>query len=272
MRDAASNVRPCRGALRGDELGDVVEGEDGAVIFFIRALICDADGEGALLPADVEGDLLQGARFQRVLVMFVEHGAEIDAADEMMQLTLYIASKALFDHDIEGDSDAVSRNVTHLLEYFTRLVSPFFSLLLKLPLPSTLRFRKAVRDLDAVIYRMIEQRRAAGGSGDDLLARLMRAKDDETQAQMTESQLRDELLTLLIAGQADRIVDPNEAREAAQDLPNGQFLMLPNCGHAPQMEKAWTINRLVVHYLATPKPTPQPRFHQLLLAKPNTVL
>lgn len=127
-------------------------------------------------------------------------GAEIDAADEMMQLTLYIASKALFDHDIEGDSDAVSRNVTHLLEYFTRLVSPFFSLLLKLPLPSTLRFRKAVRDLDAVIYRMIEQRRAAGGSGDDLLARLMRAKDDETQAQMTESQLRDELLTLLIAG------------------------------------------------------------------------
>lgn len=78
--------------------------------------------------------------------------------------------------------------------------------------------------------------------------------------------------TLLIAGQADRIVDPNEAREAAQDLPNGQFLMLPHCGHAPQMEKAWTINRLVVHYLATPKPTPQPRFHQLLLAKPNTVL
>ena len=84
-----------------------------------------------------------------------------------MQLTMFVAAKTLFSHDIEDDSDAVSRNVSLLLEYFTRLVSPFFSVLLKLPLPSTLRFRRAVRDLDAVIYRMIEQRRASrrGGRG-----------------------------------------------------------------------------------------------------------
>lgn len=127
-------------------------------------------------------------------------GAEIDSTEEMMQLTMFVASSALFGHDIEQDSEAVSHNMTLLLEYFTRLVSPFFGLLLKLPLPSTLRFRAAVRDLDAVIYRMIEQRRANPGTGDDLLTRLMQAKDDETQAQMTEQQLRDELLTLLIAG------------------------------------------------------------------------
>jgi cytochrome P450 len=127
-------------------------------------------------------------------------GAEIEVAEEMMRLTMFVAAKTLFSHDIEGDSDAVSRNVSLLLEYFTRLVSPFFSFLLKLPLPSTLRFRRAVRDLDAVIYRMIEQRRASGGAGEDLLARLMQAKDDETQDQMTETQLRDEVLTLLIAG------------------------------------------------------------------------
>jgi len=127
-------------------------------------------------------------------------GAEIDSTEEMMQLTMFVASRALFGHDIEEDAYAVSHNMTLLLEYFTRLVSPFFSLLLKLPLPSTLRFRAAVRDLDAVIYRMIEQRRANPGAGDDLLTRLMQAKDDETQTQMTEQQLRDELLTLLIAG------------------------------------------------------------------------
>jgi cytochrome P450 len=127
-------------------------------------------------------------------------GQEIDSTEEMMQLTMFIASIALFGHDIEEDADAVSHNMTLLLEYFTRLVSPFFSLLLKLPLPSTLRFHAAVRDLDAVIYRMIEQRRVSPGAGDDLLTRLMQAKDDETQAQMTEAQLRDELLTLLIAG------------------------------------------------------------------------
>ena len=127
-------------------------------------------------------------------------GQEIDSTEEMMQLTMFIASIALFGHDIEDDAEAVSSNMTLLLEYFTRLVSPFFSLLLRLPLPSTLRFHAAVRDLDAVIYRMIERRRANPGAGDDLLTRLMQAKDDETQAQMTEQQLRDELLTLLIAG------------------------------------------------------------------------
>jgi cytochrome P450 len=127
-------------------------------------------------------------------------GQEIDSAEEMMQLTMFVASIALFGHDIEDDADAVSKNMTFLLEHFTRLFSPFFSLLLKLPLPSTLRVRATVRDLDAVIYRMIERRRANPGAGDDLLTRLMQAKDDETQAQMTGQQLRDELLTLLIAG------------------------------------------------------------------------
>jgi cytochrome P450 len=90
--------------------------------------------------------------------------------------------------------------MTFLLEHFTRLFSPFFSFMLKLPLPSTLRVRATVRDLDAVIYRMIERRRSNPGAVDDLLTRLMQAKDDETQTQMTERQLRDELLTLLIAG------------------------------------------------------------------------
>ena len=127
-------------------------------------------------------------------------GAEIDSSEEMMQLTMLVASIALFGHDIEDDADAVSKNMTFLLEHFTRLFSPFFSFLLKMPLPSTLRVRATVRDLDAVIYRMIERRRANPGAVDDLLTRLMQAKDDETQTQMTEKQLRDELLTLLIAG------------------------------------------------------------------------
>jgi pimeloyl-ACP methyl ester carboxylesterase len=71
--------------------------------------------------------------------------------------------------------------------------------------------------------------------------------------------------TLLVTGANDRICDPLEARAAAAELPNGQFLMLQKCGHAPQIEKAWTINRLVVHFLTHPKPTSRPRFTQLLL-------
>jgi pimeloyl-ACP methyl ester carboxylesterase len=71
--------------------------------------------------------------------------------------------------------------------------------------------------------------------------------------------------TLLISGQNDRICDPREARAAAAELPHGQFLQIPKCGHAPQIEKAWQINRLVVHFLTHPKPTNRPRLAQLLL-------
>lgn len=71
--------------------------------------------------------------------------------------------------------------------------------------------------------------------------------------------------TLLVSGANDRICDPNEAAAAAAELPCGQFLLIPRCGHAPQIEKAWTINRLVVHFLTHPKPTSRPRLTQLIL-------
>ena len=127
-------------------------------------------------------------------------GGVIDIANEMMKLTMLIASQALFDHDIGEDTQKVSRDIGTALEFFTRLSSPFLKLSLALPLPSTLRFKKAVRDLDVVIYRMIERRKRAAGAGTDLLSLLMQAKDDETNVHMTEKQLRDEVLTLLIAG------------------------------------------------------------------------
>ena len=55
---------------------------------------------------------------------------------------------------------------------------------------------------------------------------------------------------LLVSGQEDRIVNPGEVRAAAGELPHGQFLMIPRCGHAPQIEKARLMNRLVVRYLS----------------------
>jgi len=54
--------------------------------------------------------------------------------------------------------------------------------------------------------------------------------------------------TLLVAGREDRIVSPTHAEMAACDLPQGQFLMIPQCGHAPHIEKPGLINRLVVHF------------------------
>jgi pimeloyl-ACP methyl ester carboxylesterase len=78
--------------------------------------------------------------------------------------------------------------------------------------------------------------------------------------------------TLLVAGREDRIVDPEQAAVAARLLPRGHFLSVPRCGHAPQMEKPWLINRLVAHFLTSPRPSTQPPLTQLLLAHPNTIL
>lgn len=78
--------------------------------------------------------------------------------------------------------------------------------------------------------------------------------------------------TLLVSASHDRIVDPKHAAVAAKLLPQGQYLNIPKCGHAPQMEKPWTINRLVAHFLSSPQPTPKPRWTQLLLSNPNTIL
>lgn len=71
--------------------------------------------------------------------------------------------------------------------------------------------------------------------------------------------------TLLVGGADDRIVDPRHAAEVAGELPHGRFVMIPKCGHAPQIEKAWFVNRLVVHFLTNARPTRQPSWAQLLL-------
>jgi len=75
--------------------------------------------------------------------------------------------------------------------------------------------------------------------------------------------------TLLVTGEMDRVCDPKTAQEAAKELPNGYFLSIPGCGHAPQIERHWLINRLVTHFLTTNRPTATPRWTQLMLAKPS---
>jgi pimeloyl-ACP methyl ester carboxylesterase len=78
--------------------------------------------------------------------------------------------------------------------------------------------------------------------------------------------------TLLVSAREDRIVDPAQAETAAKLLPNGQFHLIPRCGHAPQMEKPWFTNRLVLHFLTRKTATAKPGLAQLLAANPNSIL
>ena len=77
--------------------------------------------------------------------------------------------------------------------------------------------------------------------------------------------------TLFVVGREDRIVDPCEAERAARQLVQGHFLAIPQCGHAPQLEKPWLINRLVTHFLTSPQPQTNPRLSQLVLVRPCLV-
>ena len=60
--------------------------------------------------------------------------------------------------------------------------------------------------------------------------------------------------TLVICGREDRIVDPHEVHEAVKDIPNYRFVMVPHCGHAPQLECSRLINRMVVEFLSSAAP------------------
>ena len=54
--------------------------------------------------------------------------------------------------------------------------------------------------------------------------------------------------TLVICGREDRIVDPQAVYEVVKDIPNFRFVMVPHCGHAPQLECSRLINRMVVQF------------------------
>jgi len=77
--------------------------------------------------------------------------------------------------------------------------------------------------------------------------------------------------TLLVTASDDKICCPRTAQDAAKDLPQGHFRKIDKCGHAPQIEKPWLINRLVVDFLSSTNPTAHPSWTKLILAKPTRV-
>lgn len=128
-------------------------------------------------------------------------GTTLDMAEEMMHVTLAIASKTFFDADIEADAKDIGTALTTLMEMFPRFMLPFMQLVQKLPLPSNRRAEQARRQLDAIIYRLIKERRASGRDAGDLLSMLLMAQDDEGDGTgMSDQQLRDEAMTLILAG------------------------------------------------------------------------
>jgi cytochrome P450 len=128
-------------------------------------------------------------------------GADLDMHDEMMKLTLAIVAKTLFSADVESEANDIGEALTTTFAAFNVGVLPFSEILERLPLPYMKRFNAARARLDATIYRIIDERRASGEDNGDLLSMLLLAQDTEGDGgRMTTTQLRDEAMTLFLAG------------------------------------------------------------------------
>jgi cytochrome P450 len=125
-------------------------------------------------------------------------GEERDIHAEMMRLTLSIVAKTLFDTDVDREA----KRVGHALEAIMHLNSDFRKLILTptwLPTPRKVRATFATAKLNRIIYRFIEERRASGSDNGDFLSMLLAARDDDG-SRMTDRQLRDEAITIFLAG------------------------------------------------------------------------
>jgi cytochrome P450 len=125
-------------------------------------------------------------------------GETIDVSTEMMRLTLSIVGRTLFDVDIEAKADTVGRALTGLLETFWVTLLPFSELVEALPLRTVRTAVQARKDLDALIYAMVAERRQHPGARPDLLSMLI--DSDPDGGGLTDREIRDEAMTLLLAG------------------------------------------------------------------------
>ena len=126
-------------------------------------------------------------------------GERIDLAAEMMEMTLAIAGRTLFGVDVRGDASTVAHALELAMRSMVEGTSSPLQLPYEWPLPRHLRMKRAVKMLDDVVYRLIAEGRKRGTDRGDVLSILLLARDDDGSA-LTDREVRDEVMTLLLAG------------------------------------------------------------------------
>jgi cytochrome P450 len=125
-----------------------------------------------------------------------------DIVPTLSQLTLEIISRAMFSSDVQGAAADVSRHIHVLNEYALRLIRHPILLLLpkRIPLPFTSGLVGSLKAMDRIVLGIIQSRRQNPAERDDLLSMLLEACEEETGRGMTDQQLRDEVMTIFVAG------------------------------------------------------------------------
>ncbi len=126
-------------------------------------------------------------------------GQAMDVHDEMVRVTLAIVADALFSTDVSGVADAVGESMATTLWHFHWWSNKGFLVPIWLPLKANRKFMRSKQQLDRIVNGIIAQRQESGARYDDLLDMLLAARDEDGSA-MSPKQLRDEVMTLLLAG------------------------------------------------------------------------
>ncbi len=142
------------------------------------------------------------AEAQRLATTWQE-GETRNIQHDMMQVTLRIVVKTLFGTELQGQAEKTERALHELMTAFGGLGNSIWLLLqtFGVPTPASRRYAQAIQALDEIIYDLIAQRRAQGDAttSDDLLSMLLHAQDEDGTG-MNDAQLRDEVITMFIAG------------------------------------------------------------------------
>jgi len=130
---------------------------------------------------------------------YAQQNSSLDVAEEMMSLTLRIVGMTLFSLDLSDETNTIGAAVTTMLKLLGNYVyAPFPPI--SIPTARNRHLLAANRSLEQVIYRMIAERRQQNTDTGDLLSLLLLARDEETGQGMNDRQIRDELMTMLLAG------------------------------------------------------------------------
>ena len=129
----------------------------------------------------------------------LETGRVLDVSEGMMRLTLEIVGKTLFDAEVGSSAGEVGRALTVAMECAMAQLSSLVPIPPFVPTRTNMKSRRAVAQLDAILYKIIRERRGQGDDRGDLLSMLL-ATRDEDGATMTDLQVRDEAMTLFLAG------------------------------------------------------------------------
>lgn len=124
----------------------------------------------------------------------------LDVSHEMMKLTLRIVGETLLGADVSRDTDVVGKAVSFVIEDVNVRIGAIVDLPIRVPTPRNREFQRVMATLDGVVNRMIQDRRSGKTTGKDLLQMLVDAKDEDTGERMSDEQLRDEVMTIFLAG------------------------------------------------------------------------